>query len=344
MIRARNLLQASFAPPLRSSIVARAVSGTTAQKWDYDVVVVGGGVVGAALACELARMPSVVGSGVSPSGSTPRILVVESFAPPSLKAALDPLTPVDVRTYAMTPASEELLERVGAWSPVEAAGRTSPYEAMQVWSTHHAKQFLKFDAFNHGGTTSRREKKKAAAAGGVGSPQHRLGTIVEHTTIQASLFEEMRRLHDAGLIDLRCPAKVKKFDFDASAAAGGASPARAVRLELEEEEQERVPSPRNSNLVAQKNGNGEEEEQTTTPSAAPRSTTTRSTVVTARLVVAADGANSPTRQAAGLGSWGWEYGQRAVVATVDVGPDGLRFLSHADADDADGDDDTDPNN
>eukprot|EP00798_Chlamydomonas_sp_ICE-L_P025340 gene25340-10999_t len=39
-------------------------------------------------------------------------------------------------------------------------------------------------------------------------------------------------------------------------------------------------------------------------------------VVNARLVVAADGANSKVRQMAGLRTYGWEYNQRAVVATV----------------------------
>jgi 2-polyprenyl-6-methoxyphenol hydroxylase-like FAD-dependent oxidoreductase len=45
--------------------------------------------------------------------------------------------------------------------------------------------------------------------------------------------------------------------------------------------------------------------------------------VRARLVVAADGANSFVRKAAGVSTWGWGYGQKAIVATVDVGPNGL---------------------
>ncbi len=37
-----------------------------------------------------------------------------------------------------------------------------------------------------------------------------------------------------------------------------------------------------------------------------------------RLVVAADGANSRVRQLAGLRTWGWGYGQRGLVATVET--------------------------
>jgi len=53
----------------------------------------------------------------------------------------------------------------------------------------------------------------------------------------------------------------------------------------------------------------------------------KQSAVTCRLVVAADGAQSPLRKAAGLGTWGWSYGQRAVVATVDVGALGLQRSS-----------------
>lgn len=35
-----------------------------------------------------------------------------------------------------------------------------------------------------------------------------------------------------------------------------------------------------------------------------------------RLVLAADGGKSPARQAAGISTWGWGYGQKAVVVTV----------------------------
>ena len=44
--------------------------------------------------------------------------------------------------------------------------------------------------------------------------------------------------------------------------------------------------------------------------------------LTCRLVVAADGAASRLRQLAGLRTWGWQYGQRGLVATVTT--DGAR--------------------
>ena len=37
-----------------------------------------------------------------------------------------------------------------------------------------------------------------------------------------------------------------------------------------------------------------------------------------RLIIGADGANSQVRKLGGFGSWGWGYGQEAVVCTVKV--------------------------
>ncbi len=50
-------------------------------------------------------------------------------------------------------------------------------------------------------------------------------------------------------------------------------------------------------------------------------------VVNARLVVAADGANSKVRQMAGLRTYGWDYNQRAVVATVQT--EGMELFGRA---------------
>ena len=97
---------------------------STAVTWDYDVVVVGGGVVGAALACELATRPNL---------SRAKIGLVETRPPPPLAAALDPSRKPDPRVYAMTPASVAFLDSLGVWAPLVEAGRIKPYDAMQIW-------------------------------------------------------------------------------------------------------------------------------------------------------------------------------------------------------------------
>jgi 2-polyprenyl-6-methoxyphenol hydroxylase-like FAD-dependent oxidoreductase len=107
-------------------------------------------------------------------------------------------------------------------------------------------------------------------------------------------------LHKEGKLELRCPAKVEKMVFDDKVGKGssqGASPALLTLV---------------TNEVGTKNQDG----STTT-------TTPKTETISARLVVAADGGQSPTRKAAGIGTWGWNYAQKAVICTVDVGSDGL---------------------
>lgn len=79
-----------------------------------DVVVAGGGVVGAACALALAREGR-------------EVALVEAARPD----AWSPDRP-DLRVYAIAPDSAALLDRVGAWSPVRAA-RARPYRTMRVW-------------------------------------------------------------------------------------------------------------------------------------------------------------------------------------------------------------------
>jgi 3-demethoxyubiquinol 3-hydroxylase len=85
-----------------------------------DVIIVGGGVVGAAAARAL------LADGLN-------VILVERAAP--LSAADDP------RVYALTPASAALLETLGVWGELPR----TPYRRMQVWSAA-PERALHFDA------------------------------------------------------------------------------------------------------------------------------------------------------------------------------------------------------
>src|SRR5690554_7615913 len=68
----------------------------------HDVIIVGAGLVGASLACAIAR---------TESNRRLRIAVIEAGQePPAYKGAH-----VDPRVVALTPASRKWLEQVGAW-------------------------------------------------------------------------------------------------------------------------------------------------------------------------------------------------------------------------------------
>lgn len=85
------------------------------MKEEFDVVIVGGGMVGAAVACCL-------------GGSELRVAVIESQAPQAYAAD----QPHDLRVSALSIASQKILETVGAWEGV-ASRRCCPFKRMRVW-------------------------------------------------------------------------------------------------------------------------------------------------------------------------------------------------------------------
>jgi 2-polyprenylphenol 6-hydroxylase len=122
----------------------------------FDVLVIGGGPVGACVAALLAR-----GAGAPPF----RVAVLEPNRPrmPADDASMDP------RVVAVSRSSQRILEAAGSW---ERVTRLSPYERMRIWHESVApisRGSLVFDAAE------------------VGEPN--LGYIVENRVLQAALLD-----------------------------------------------------------------------------------------------------------------------------------------------------------
>jgi len=127
-------------------------------KRDFDVVVLGGAMAGAAAAALLAADPK--------TGAL-RIALVE----PCPATAPTVAEPFELRVSALSRTSQRLLERTGAWSAVQARGAAA-YERMVVWdqrSDPGGPAALRFDAAE------------------LGEPD--LGHIVENRAVQAALLE-----------------------------------------------------------------------------------------------------------------------------------------------------------
>ncbi len=138
----------------------------------YEVVIIGGGMVGLTLACALGKAGR-------------KVAVVEAREPQAWEKNSD----YDLRVVAVNRASQNVLQRLGAWSRIEAM-RVSPYEKMFVW-----------DAGGSG--------EIAFSAADLGEPD--LGHIVENRVIQLALLAELDTLPS---VDWLCPAKVERFVTD----------------------------------------------------------------------------------------------------------------------------------
>jgi 2-octaprenyl-3-methyl-6-methoxy-1,4-benzoquinol hydroxylase len=118
----------------------------------YDVVIVGGGMVGAMLACAL-------------GDSIYRVAVLEARDP----EPFGPEQPCDLRVSAISRASQRMFEAVGAWQAMLAM-RAAPYRRMLVWDGEAGGETL-FDS------------------GDIAEPT--LGHIIENRIIQLALRERL---------------------------------------------------------------------------------------------------------------------------------------------------------
>jgi 2-octaprenylphenol hydroxylase len=124
-----------------------------------DVLVVGGGLIGAATALALAQ-------------SGWRVRMLEAGSAPQAVAAASEQT---ARVSAISPASFNLLNHLGAWSRMDAA-RVLPYQAMQVWEGDAPAKGMHFTASESGVSA--------------------LGYFLENETLRAGLWQA---LTDAGV-------------------------------------------------------------------------------------------------------------------------------------------------
>lgn len=136
----------------------------------FDVVIVGAGMVGGALACALG------GSGL-------RVAVLERA---NLSAGMPSRT--QLRVSAISAASQRMLERLGAWALLPAQ-RVSPYERMAVWDAAGSGS-IEFDC------------------GDVGTVA--LGWIVENALIQHALLQRMADHSDIMLISGRSLGELRR--------------------------------------------------------------------------------------------------------------------------------------
>ena len=141
----------------------------------YDVLIIGGAMVGSALACALAQ---------GEYSKHLKIAVVEGN-----EFSRDWLTSqsFDPRVSALTAATRKIFESLGVWQHIEKF-RISPFEGMSVWDAEGTGH-IEFDAIK--------------------MAEKQLGHIVENRVVLASILE---RLEELAKVDWYCPQKLTNIE------------------------------------------------------------------------------------------------------------------------------------
>ncbi|MDM7861203.1 FAD-dependent monooxygenase [Alteromonas sp. ASW11-36] len=123
----------------------------------FDFIVVGGGMIGSALALGLGQQGH-------------RVAIIEQYLPTPFSAEQPP----DIRMSALSLGTVKLLKRLRAWDAISTM-RTQPYDTLTVWETASDKQTrTQFDAQS------------------IGADQ--LGFFVENRLTQLGLHQQLKEL------------------------------------------------------------------------------------------------------------------------------------------------------
>lgn len=154
-------------------------TNTSQDTKEYDIAIVGGGMVGAAVGCSLASLPLTKALRVAIIDSNPTLGVRKSLPTDDVP---------DVRVSAITPSTVSFFKDVGAWEYVQAC-RHAPFVIMQVWD-YTGWGYTRYNARDVGKSV--------------------LGYVVENKVLHNALLS---RLQDTGFADIISPVQVKSVMF-----------------------------------------------------------------------------------------------------------------------------------
>ena len=143
------------------------------MKQEFDVVIVGGGMVGAAVACGL-------------GDSDLKVAIIEAQVP----KPFSPDQAHDLRVSALSIASRNIMEGVGAWDGI-VSKRFCPFRRMRVWEKAGDTTFNSND---------------------INAPE--LGYIVENRVTQLALLERLEAFDN---VKLTMPQTISKIHYDGHA-------------------------------------------------------------------------------------------------------------------------------
>eukprot|EP00271_Cylindrocystis_brebissonii_P002865 TRINITY_DN13630_c0_g1_i2.p1 TRINITY_DN13630_c0_g1~~TRINITY_DN13630_c0_g1_i2.p1 ORF type:complete len:528 (+),score=87.54 TRINITY_DN13630_c0_g1_i2:354-1937(+) len=277
--------------------------------------------VGAAAACAIACNPLLKGLRLAVVDGN--LKKASQGASPSCESRGDSeARPPDARVVAISPASAELLQEVGVWEKLKAERHVTPFDTMQVWD-HAGPGYVRFKAQDVAGQTA-------------------LGYIMENQVLVNALQERLQDLGcemmEASVVALQSGGQQETSTSSQSGASfvytsprtsnsseglHGASFSKAGldRGKMNSDSSAAHEGEASTDCSKQGGSFGEAAEAVDGQRLNrewPEVRLSTGNSVAARLLIAADGGRSRVREMAKLGTWGWAYEQRAVIATVGV--------------------------
>ena len=152
---------------------------SAANTIEFDVIIVGGGMVGASLACLLEHTPlriALADRNLFDGAAIPFMQEQPNFDP---------------RVSAITSASKNLFQEIGIWSDIEQK-RCCSYQEMYVW-----------DADGTGSIHF--------SAADINQPE--LGTIIENSIVSAALYKKLSELKN---LQILAPLNIENFSYKGS--------------------------------------------------------------------------------------------------------------------------------
>lgn len=184
------------------------------------------------------------------------------------------------RASSLTPSSVSFLEDTGSWKHVDPT-RVQPYNEMQVWDASNDAS-IQFDW-------------KGEAVRYNAAPRI-VATMTENANLTRALLKRIDELEASdSILDITSVASIENGEDDVN----GFNLSNWPVLNLKPS----VPPP----------GMASTKSEASSPSASAAPSR-----IAARLLVGADGFNSPVRTFAGIASRGWDYERHGVVATLEL--------------------------
>ncbi|KAI7847579.1 hypothetical protein BDC45DRAFT_541798 [Circinella umbellata] len=258
LFRSRVLFNQPITQPQPSILRSYA---TTTQNLDnvYDVVIVGGGIAGTALACSLAANPTM---------RDYRVALIEAMDLSNTHNWTPETNKYSNRVVSLTPHALNYFTKVGVANQLYQ-DRLCPYSRMQVWD----------------GVTDARIEFDTALLEQLGVHKMNgndpaIAYMVENVHLQHAILKHLEACRGVGAtVDTLQKVRVENISLDKEKSEEGLDLTDWPVVEL-------------NNGMALK----------------------------ARLLVGADGINSPVRSFANIESLGWDYNMHGVVATFKVDP------------------------